>query len=140
MTGLVTEVRITLKDRPSPAGVAGDRLQAWADFVIADAMVVHQGKIVRRPDGSLMLAFPSSVVAVACDDCGGNLPLTARFCPHCGTPQPRREAHVGKSGRPKIYTDLCHPISREVREAIESAVLAEYRRVVAKASRPVVAA
>ena len=40
-----------------------------------------------------------------CENCGGELPGPARFCPHCSAPQPDFEAHAEPAPAPEPPLD-----------------------------------
>lgn len=90
----ISEVRIKTTEEFTPNG---DRLVGFASFLIDDAFLVRDVKIVRGDDG-LFVSMPSRKLTERCDGCGSKVTIRAHYCGHCGAAQPRREARRDERG------------------------------------------
>lgn len=133
----VTEVRIELA-RP------GDRLRAYATVTLENSFVVHNVRVVDLRDGSGRVAvfMPSKERTYKCR-CGFQSPvLSGEHCARCGLRMPDRQARIDEvkahvegvlrrkgmaTDKISIYLDVCNPITAEMRDEIERAVLGAYR-------------
>jgi DNA-binding cell septation regulator SpoVG len=95
---------------------------AFADVVLNNSIAIHGLRIVADGDRMLM-CMPNRPWSEPCNNhhCSAKNPVTSRYCSSCGT----RLTHRAE----KRYIDIVHPINKESREVIESAVFAEYDRV-----------
>jgi DNA-binding cell septation regulator SpoVG len=140
----ITRVRIQLHEpRPRPDGRKDWRLKAFADVDLGDCFAFHGVRILTGDDGNLFIAFPSHRVEDHCpsDSCRERVALKDRYCRACGIPLPSDRGKPGPDGRIAYHSDVCHPITRAFREAVEDAVLEAYydavqERDLAQAARP----
>lgn len=122
----LTEVRIVVQ--PCRPGHNDDeRLLAFASIVLDGCFKITDLKVVDGDRGPFV-AFPSRKVCDHCPnpDCGIRVAVMDRYCRGCGGTLDRGRAALDERGRPKLYADVCHPISNECRGRIEAVVLAAY--------------
>ena len=115
----VTNVRVRLAS-------SANGLMAYADIELDGELVIHEAKVIRGSHG-LIVAMPSRKQCDHCPYCGIKNHLKAHFCNHCG----RRQAGRREAGVAKFYLDTVHPVTYQLRQEIDGAVLAAYREAVA---------
>lgn len=129
----VTEVRIKLcPARP------GNRLLAYAAVTFDRAFVVYDLKVIDGPRGAFV-AMPARQLVDRCPDagCSAKTPYAAAFCWRCGRPLARGRAPLQPgSGKPALWADVAHPLTRSFRGVLEDAVVAAYERELELAKRP----
>jgi stage V sporulation protein G len=125
----ITEVRVKLMED------SDDRLRAFCSVTFDDAFVVRDLKINDGTSGPFV-AMPSRKLTCHCPKCGAKNHLRARYCNHCGAPQPQERAARDPEGRAKLYADIAHPINSACREMIQTRVIAEYREELQRAQEP----
>ena len=118
----ITEVRITLAD---DASAGNERLGAYVSIVIDNAFVVRDLKVIDGFGGAFV-AMPSRKLTDRCRNCGAKNHLLARFCNDCGCRLDEGRAPLGDDGRPKLHSDIAHPINVVCRRVIQDTVLAAY--------------
>lgn len=120
----VTDILVKL------ASDRADKLLAYVEVVLCDGFVIKDLKIIQAADGERFLAMPSRHVCDHCQQCDRKNRLDARWCHWCGVALDPTRGVV--EGQLKLHVDVCHPISREARQALEDAVFGEYERLVAQ--------
>ena len=121
----VTEVQVRLADSRS------ERLRAYATVTLDGCFVVRDLKIISGTSG-LFVAMPSRKRAARCRRCRCGNHLRAQFCNECGTKLLPPEAQTDERGREKLHADIAHPINQACRDMIESSVLREVEREIAR--------
>ena len=124
----ISEIRIKLLENQR------DKLRAFASLTIDRCLVVRDIKVIEGP-GGLFVAMPSRKLMDRCFDCGGKNHLRARYCNDCGA---RLEEERGESdlrGRPRLYSDIAHPIHQAARDHVQGAILAAYRAEIEKSQQ-----
>ena len=82
-------------------------------------------KIIEGGRG-LFVAMPSRKLCDRCPACAAKNHMRARFCNDCGARLTDSRGDMDERGRPRLYADICHPISQDAREFVQSAVLKAY--------------
>jgi stage V sporulation protein G len=120
-----TEIRIKLVPNQR------DKLRAFASITLDDALVIRDIKII---DGGkrLFVAMPSRKLCDRCKRCGGKNTIRSRFCNDCGTRLKSERAELDERGRPRLYADITHPIHKEARAQIQTAILDAYQAEVTR--------
>ena len=121
----ITEVRVKLADNRS------EKLRAYATITLDKSFVVRDLKIISGTSG-LFVAMPSRKLTVRCRRCRGKNHLRAQFCNECGVKLRAPTAQMDERGRAKLHADIAHPINQSCRDLIESTVLAEVEKEVAR--------
>ena len=116
----ITEVRVKL------VRGAQDKLCAFASITLDHALVIRDIKIIAGNDG-LFVAMPSRKLMDRCRQCGGKNYVRARHCNECGARLGRERAGTDERGRPRLYSDIAHPIHQKARDLFQEAILAAYR-------------
>jgi stage V sporulation protein G len=113
MTIPIDEVKVKLANDEG-------KVLAYCTIVVC-GIAIHEIKLIEA-DGRRFVSMPSRKLTGRCPSCGMKNSLTARHCNDCAARLPgvRGEDSV------KLYADICHPISSDIREAIMAAVLKEY--------------
>lgn len=122
----ITEVRIKLASDPE------DRLRAFCSITLDGEFVVRDLKIIAGQRGNFV-AMPSRKIMEKCPRCHGKNEQKARFCSHCGAPQP---AQPVSDQRPRLFADIAHPINSACRERLEKAVLVAFEEEQVRATQP----
>ncbi len=122
----ITEVRIKLASDPE------DRLRAFCSITFDGEFVVRDLKIIAGQRGNFV-AMPSRKIMEKCPRCHGKNEQKARFCSHCGSPQPVQPV---SDQRPRLFADIAHPINSVCREKLEKAVLAAFEEEQVRAAQP----
>ena len=122
----ITEVRIKLASDPE------DRLRAFCSITFDGEFVVRDLKIIAGQRGNFV-AMPSRKIMEKCPRCHGKNEQKARFCSHCGSPQPVQPV---SDQRPRLFADIAHPITSVCRERLEKAVLAAFEEEQVRAAQP----
>lgn len=117
----ITEIRIKL--------VPGqrDKLRAFASLTLDGALVIRDIKIIDGGD-RLFVAMPSRKLCDRCAHCGGKNYVRARFCNDCGERLERDRAELDERGRPRLYSDIAHPINQRARDQFQTAILSALER------------
>lgn len=123
----ITEIRVKL------VRGARDKLCAFASITLDDALVIRDIKIIAGSEGHFV-AMPSRKLMDRCPQCGGKNYVRARHCNECGARLARERAGKDERGRPRLYSDIAHPIHQRARDHFQEAILAAYRAEV-EASR-----
>ena len=124
----VTEVRVKLTKGPG-------KLRAYCTITFDDCFVVRELRLIEGSQG-FFLAMPSKKLQDHCPRCGGKNHLRARYCNNCGVRLPENRAETDPRGRPKLHSDIAHPINQECRQMIHNIALAAYRREVELSRQP----
>ena len=122
-----TDVRITLAENP-----ANDRILGYATVVVRSGLLVNDIKIIQGYSGHI-LCMPSREVKDRCPKCNGKNRLLACYCNWCGQRLP--EIDRAGEGKPKVYIDVVHPISRDARQLLEMAVFKAFEEALRKVDR-----
>lgn len=122
---MITECRVKLVTDSVASG--NDRVRAFCALVFDGLFKLHDVKVVARGDGELLVCMPNRKLQARCGWCGGKNALRQRFCGECGTRLPDGAAKQDEKGRDILYSDVFHPIGREGREAIRTAILEAYQ-------------
>ena len=117
MTIRIDEVKVKLADD------ADGKVLAYCSIVVS-GIAIHEIKIIQT-DKRRFLSMPSRKLQARCGKCGLKNFILARYCNECGCRLPDNRGGA-EEGQAKLYADIAHPITAEVREAIQAAVLAEY--------------
>ncbi len=124
----ITEVRIQLVPDRS------DKLRAYCSITIGNAMVVRDLKIIEGLKG-VFVAMPSRKLTDRCARSGGKNALRARFCNECGSRLAGRVPPAAGE-RPRLHSDVAHPISAAARAELEAAVLKAFDEEIERSRRP----
>ena len=124
----ITEIRIKL--------VPGhrDKLRAFASLTLDGALVIRDIKIIDGGD-RLFVAMPSRKLCDRCSHCGGKNYVRSRFCNDCGVRLGRDRADIDERGRPRLYSDIAHPIHPRARDQFQTAILAAFEKEIDLSSR-----
>ena len=125
----ITEVRIKLMENPE------DRLRGFCSITFDYCFVVRDLKIIEGNRGPFV-AMPSRKLTSNCQKCRCKNNLKANFCNQCG--EKLRSGHIehDANGRAKLYADIAHPINAECREIIQSKIVEELEKELAKSKEP----
>jgi stage V sporulation protein G len=116
----ISEIRIKLLENQR------DKLRAFASLTIENCLVVRDIKVIEGP-GGLFVAMPSRKLMDRCLECGGKNQLRARFCNECGNKLEVQREETDVRGRPRLYSDIAHPIHQGARDFVQGKILAAYR-------------
>jgi len=120
----ITEIRVKLVHGTR------DRLCAFASITLEGAIVIRDIKIIARGE-QLFVAMPSRKLCDRCPRCGGKNTVRSRYCNDCGTRLANDRAQADERNRPRLYSDIAHPIHQEARTQFQNAILAAYERELA---------
>ena len=115
----ITDVKISL----NPEG--NSKFKAIASMILDNVFVVKEIKIIDGEKG-LFVAMPCMQITKRCPKCGKKNPVQNRYCANCGKTLCNHKK-VDFPLRKEEYRDIAHPICKECREYIESAVVSAYR-------------
>ena len=116
MTIRIDEVKVKLADDDG-------KVLAYCTIVVC-GIAIHEIKLIQS-EGKRFVSMPSRKLQARCARCGLKNFVVARYCNECGCRLPDNRGGA-EEGQAKLYADICHPITSEVREAIQAAILAEY--------------
>lgn len=117
----ITEVSVSLPHNEN------GKVICFASVVFDHCLALHDIKLIRRLDGTVLMSMPSRRMMGHCAHCDHLNPYGAKFCHECGkTFIPRNPPHTNHLGRPVLYTDVAHPITPEYRLEILRAIQEEY--------------
>jgi stage V sporulation protein G len=117
----ITEIRVKLVHS------VRDKLVAFASITVDNALVVRDIKIISGGD-RLFVAMPSRKLCDRCPSCGGKNHVRARYCTECGSRLEKDRAGTDERGRPRLYSDIAHPINQRARNHFHEAILAAYEK------------
>jgi len=118
----ITEIRVKLVQS------ARDKLVAFASITLDNALVIRDIKIISSGDDRLFVAMPSRKLCDRCSRCGGKNYVRSRYCAECGARLPKNRAGLDERGRPRLYSDIAHPIHQRARDHFHKAILAAYKQ------------
>lgn len=118
----ITEIRVKLVQS------ARDKLVAFASITLENALVIRDIKIISSGDDRLFVAMPSRKLCDRCPRCGGKNYVRSRYCAECGARLAKNRAGLDERGRPRLYSDIAHPIHQRARDQFHKAILAAYYR------------
>lgn len=124
----ITEVRITLVNRPD------DRLRAFCSINIDNEFVVRDIKVVMGSRG-LVMSMPSQKITDHCPQCNGKNAISSKFCVECGCKLLQRQGPIDKFGRVQLFIDIVHPLNNRCRDMIRQKVLEAYEAELKKSGR-----
>ncbi len=125
----ITEVRIRLLRSRA------DRLQAFCSVTLDNDFVIRDLKIIEGTRGPFV-AMPSRKLTDRCQRCGGKNHLKAKFCNDCGLRLPPNRTFIDAQGRPKLHTDIAHPINSTCRTCMQSKILESYKQQLDLSKQP----
>ncbi|MBL8859984.1 MAG: SpoVG family protein [Planctomycetes bacterium] len=102
-----------------------DKLRGFASITIDECLVVRDIKIIEGGRG-LFVAMPSRKLCDRCPACAAKNHIRARHCNDCGARLSDDRGDMDERGRPRLYADICHPISQDARDQVQRAVLQAY--------------
>ena len=108
-----------------------DKLRGFASITIDDCLVVRDIKIIEGGRG-LFVAMPSRKLCDRCPACAAKNHIRARHCNDCGARLSDDRGDTDERGRPRLYADICHPISQDARDQVQRAVLHAFADEVVK--------
>ena len=117
---VITDVQVNLCARSE------DRLRAYCAVVFDNSFVVHNVRVIEKPDG-ILIAMPSRKLTSKCPVCSFKNPIDSSFCGNCGTRLRDAAAIRRLQKETKIHFDVAHPINPNCRKMIEEAVVKAYR-------------
>jgi DNA-binding cell septation regulator SpoVG len=118
----ISDIRITLVDKEGP-------VRAYVDFIIEEAMLVHDARIIQIHNPQrLLVAMPSSRRTKHCPGCNAKMFSDSKFCPMCAILQAPHDSRGPK------HKDIIHPIHNTFRSKLEELILTRYKEVVAEAA------
>jgi stage V sporulation protein G len=124
----ITEIRIKLLLSTR------DKLRGFASITIDDCLVVRDVKIIEGARG-LFVAMPSRKLCDRCPACAAKNHIRARYCNDCGARLTDDRGDMDERGRPRLYADICHPISQDARDRVQSAVLQAYHEEIERSKQ-----
>ena len=125
----ITEVRIKLMENPE------DRLRGFCSITFDYCFVVRDLKIIEGNRGPFV-AMPSRKLTSNCHKCRCKNNLKANYCNQCGGKLRDGNIEHDANGRAKLYADIAHPINAECREVIQSKIVEELEKEIAKSKEP----
>lgn len=103
-----------------------DRLRAYVSIVVDDWLCVRDLKIVVGYNGKLIVSMPCRKMTDRCFHCGGKNQVISRYCHCCGVRLPGQRHKYDDRGRPKLFADTVHPITKESRALLDQIILEAY--------------
>lgn len=129
---LITEVRIKLADRYD----CNNGVLCYASITFDDSLTIHDMRLLQG-DTRRFVSMPSRKLTDRCPHCGLKNSLQARFCNKCGNHfRPATIPTNRRTGLPKLFTDVAHPIDNLMRERIEVAVNTHYELELERSRQP----
>lgn len=92
---------------------------AYVNIVLDNALAVKNLRLVRTKN-RLIVCMPSRDMLRNCPKCRGRVPISGKYCRHCGGKLPYQSTD-------KVSMDMVHPISSELRTHIEHVVKEAYQ-------------
>lgn len=101
------------------------RMVAICSITLDGQLAIHRIRIIER-DNDLLVAMPQDATVTPCEECRAPCPANHNHCGRCGAPLALQSQRLGDK---KLWHDVVHPISPELRRKIDDAVLDEYVRL-----------
>ena len=118
----ISEIRVKLLPRHR------DKLRGFASITVDNCVVIRDIKIISSGDDRLFVAMPSRKLCDRCPRCGGKNYVRSRYCAECGARLEKNRAGLDERGRPRLYSDIAHPIHQRARDQFHKAILSAYYR------------
>ena len=125
----ITEIRVRLVPGRT------QRLRAYCSVTFDGEFVVRDIKVIEGDKG-YFVAMPSKRLTERCPNCGARNHLKAKFCNECGHQLPARDIPRDQTGKPKLHTDVAHPINAGCRQRLEQAIIDAYKQELERSGRP----
>lgn len=126
----LTEIRIDLPTVKYAADDSRSNLLACYSLIFDDEFAVHSVKLIQG-DNDPFLAMPSERKHDHCPTCNYKNNYLANYCNNCGT-ELKKNRHltlpVNKKGQIKLYHDLVHPLTTDLRRYLLEECLQAYQR------------
>lgn len=120
----ITEVKIFPKDSPDK------KLKAYVTVTFDNAFVVRNIKIIQGTTG-LFIAMPSRKMKQPCPKCAFKNEIRSKYCNQCGTQLPftaRPVEHDINANSQLEHRDIAHPITQSFREYLQNKILAAHEQ------------
>jgi len=126
----ITDIRVKLISR------GNEKLKAFCNITLSNCFVVRELKIIEGPKG-IFVAMPSRKITDHCIKCGCKNSILAKFCSECGVRLERFNQNAkSATERVRAYSDIVHPITLEMRDAIQNKVIGAYRTELERSKEP----
>lgn len=103
------------------------KLLAYGTVFLDSCFVVRDLKIIKGSSG-LFVAMPSRRITHKCPKCRCKNHIRASYCNQCGVKLKPIAPELDGRGRPKLHTDITHPLNRQCRIDLEKAVIEAYEQ------------
>lgn len=126
----LTEVRIDIPPRQYSENDKRNALLACYSLVFDEELVIHSIKLIQG-DKSPFLCMPSEKKHDHCPECKCKNHITAKYCNSCGNKLSDNRLEglpVNRNGQVKIYHDLVHPLTSDLRNYLLDECLDCYKR------------
>jgi stage V sporulation protein G len=112
-----------------------EQLKAFCSMTLDNEFVVRDIKIIEGPHG-YFVAMPSRKIGRRCAKCRTRNYSGATFCSGCGTSLPPDQPQKDPDGKPKLHTDVAHPISSACRKRIQDTMIRAYEEELKRSKSP----
>lgn len=112
----VTETTINLVQPPS---LGRDGVVAFASITLDQSLVIKGIRLV-RVRGRVLAGMPNKERQRPCESCSSKNDITNKYCHSCGHSLTRLDVEE------RIYIDMVHPITLELRNHIEGVLIRLY--------------
>lgn len=113
----ITEVQVMLPQGPP------NKVLAYVTVVFDDCFLIRDIKIIDHDPP--FLAMPYRSIASRCPRCSGKNWISNAYCGSCGI-KTSFTVPLTQSGKPRLFGDVCHPITPEFRKSLTDAVMDVY--------------
>ena len=128
----ITEAKIFLRESPDK------KLKAYATVTFDDTFVVRNIKVIQGTS-ELFIAMPSRKVKQPCPKCNFKNEVRSKFCNQCGGQLPMSARPMGpeaSSTAQSEHKDIAHPITQVFREYLQKKVLEAYEHEKQSGGKP----
>lgn len=126
----LTEVRIDIPSRRYKEDDRRNALLACYSLVFDEELVIHSVKLIKGEKGEF-LCMPCEKKHDHCTECWSKNHITAKYCNQCGVKLAENRMEglpVGRNGQIKIYHDLVHPLTNDLRDYVLRECMESYTR------------
>ncbi len=100
-------------------------VRAYFDLIYYD-MRIEGLRLIESKDHYYFVAMPDRKRTDNCPSCNKKNPLDARHCNNCGVRLEDHRVPLDERGRSDLFVDVAHPVTAQLRNALEEAAIDAY--------------
>lgn len=112
-----------------------DKVLAYAKVTFNGVLMIHDFKILQKPDGELKVDMPSRRETDNCPSCGFRNGRYYRYCNDCGRKITQNVDVTDPQQRERVYSNVAHAVTNEFRLYLIDTILEAWEKQESEAQR-----